>query len=687
MNSMKNVLRKSILGLTVVLFLGNCQRENKIWESDYTLPLLKASLTFDDVTGDSLLVEKSDSSYDLVYDYIMEIDSFGDYLDVPDTLNRVNVSLQQLVLDDRELADTFTLREMAPETAFLDGLTVPLEAYDITDAGGEQEIDVSEAFFQTATFRKGFLDLELYNDLPVNVELIVFKLANKADGSVIIRDTFKDIPPFGSAMKTIDLSGKTVDGVLLGQVVRVKTSASSTPVLVDADKGIRIKMMVRDLEPENATAIFPEQNLVTDTQEVTYNLGGAKVTEMRLKSGFVTMKVYSTIQEAIVLTYRIPNSAENGDFNRPLERIFNVPPAKPGETQFIEKKFPLDGFVVKYKGKNSQEPPFFNTVYSEVLARTVYSGEVRTISLSDSVYVEFGLIEVVPDYAIGDFGNSKHHLKEDLKIKAFDNVSGAIDVTDVSMTLAIINSFGIQANVHINELVAQNTRDNTQVILSHPTFIGNTILVNRAVNPPLTASRRTFVFDDQNSNLESFLENLPNRIYADIELESRPNGSNDYTDFAFLKSRLQAALQLRMPVLFSTDSFQFAQKSGFNPMEFDRIERINGGVLRLIVENTFPFDMGLHVEFLNENEDVLFELFEGQVAEAASLGPDGKSVGPKQSILLAELTREEAEYLKNSSKIRVRALVHQPNGTRAAIYSNYTLDVNLTADFTYEQNL
>jgi hypothetical protein len=48
----------------------------------------------------------------------LEIDSFGDYLDVPDTLNRVNVSLQQLVLDDRELADTFTLREMAPGNGF-----------------------------------------------------------------------------------------------------------------------------------------------------------------------------------------------------------------------------------------------------------------------------------------------------------------------------------------------------------------------------------------------------------------------------------------------------------------------------------------------------------------------------------------------------------------------------------------
>lgn len=60
---------------------------------------------------------------------------------------------------------------------------------------------------------------------------------------------------------------------MVGLVKRVKTKASDNPVLVEANKGIRLDLSIRDIELEYATAIFPSQNLLEEKQEVKYNFG------------------------------------------------------------------------------------------------------------------------------------------------------------------------------------------------------------------------------------------------------------------------------------------------------------------------------------------------------------------------------------------------------------------------------
>ena len=141
-------------------------------------------------------------------------DSFGDYLNVPDTLNKVSVTLNQLILEDRTLIDTITLKEIMPESKFLDGKTVQLDGQDIKNAGA-QEIDITEAFFRKAKFKSGFLEIGIHNDLPVFVDRIIFKLYNKSNLAEIANDTFFDIAPFSSQFKKISLAGKEVDGMVV----------------------------------------------------------------------------------------------------------------------------------------------------------------------------------------------------------------------------------------------------------------------------------------------------------------------------------------------------------------------------------------------------------------------------------------------------------------------------------------
>ncbi len=680
---------KIILALLSVLLISSCKRKEKTWDTNIKAPLFKAELGFNNLVDDSLLVVQTDKSYSLSYDYEYAIDSVGSYLDVPDTLDKVKITLDKLVLADRTYVDTFTLREMDPQTGLFDGLTLPFDAQKIENPQGEQEIDVSEEFFQTAKFNKGFLDIKIHNDLPVYVDVIIFKLVNKQSGEIVAQDTFTDIAPDDSSTKSIDLAGKVVDGVMVGSIVRVETRASNGPVLIDADKGVRLSLSVHSLEPEYATAIFPEQTLVEDKQEVVYKFGGPLITEIKARSGTVKMRISSTIAEEIIIDYSFPNSGENGDFNKPFNKQYRVPAAKPGTTQVIEGTFPLDGYVMQYKGKDPTQEPFFNTVYSELTARTVYSGEVRDLSLDDFVEIEFGLVDIKPEYAFGDFGKKEFELNETVDIPIFKNVSGAIDLEAVKMNLFLDNAFGIQALTTVNSITASNSQNNTSVSLTHPQAIGQDILLTRATNPPLLAHTQFYEFDQNTSNIKAFFEVLPDQITTNLKIISRPNGSNDYTDFVKDESYLRARLNVVMPVQFSADNLTLVEKQPFDINALENAEKIKSGSFKLKVFNDFPFDAEIKVEFLNEIDEVLLPLFaSGEKIEAAQVNSStGKTDEAVLSYLTATISEQQMDIIRESTKVRITSVFDSPNGSPNKIFSDYLLKTQLSADFVYEQTL
>lgn len=679
---------RPLLALTMVLMVLGCRRQDDAWTTQILAPLVKTEMGLDNLIADSFLVTNADGSYNLAYTNEIKVDSFDDYLVVPDTVQKVTVTLQKLILDDRSFTDTITLAQIDPAAVLLHGKMVDLPAQDYSDATDPQTIDVSEQFFKTATFRSGFLDVTIHNDLPVEVEIMVFKLSNQNDGSLVIQDTFRNILPYSSASKSIDLAGKTVNGVLLAELIRVKTKASNGQVLVDAYKGVRVELGTRDLEPESATAVFPAQNLVTDTQEVIYDLGEAKVTEMRIRSGKVIMEVFSTIEEEIVLDYTIPQSGYEGDFNQPIVRQFRVPPAKRGETQVIKQEFPIDDYVVRYKGKDPSVAPFYNAVYSKLIASIEYSGIERSISLHDSVYVRFGLVDVIPEYAIGDFGTKTVQLKDTIDIKAFENVTGTLSLEDVSMWLTVENGFGIEANLTVNSLVAANTRAATDVALTYANLIGNTILIARAWNPPLTPNKQSWVINKSNSNIKSFVENMPDKLVADFEVETRPNGSNDFQDFVFHQSQMKAILNLFMPVKFGVANLTLQQKEKFDIRDIKDHERISSGEFTLVVENPFPLGAEMAVDFLDDQDTVLLTLFSGQRVESGVMIPGKDSTsGSVESRIKAEVTEQQMDMIRESVRVRIRATFDSPDSDRHAIYSTYRLKAKLIGNFNYEQHL
>ncbi|MFM9944956.1 MAG: hypothetical protein ACKVQB_06950 [Bacteroidia bacterium] len=688
MNKIKG--SKILIAFLFIFLIAGCKRDlETTWDAEYATPVAHAEMDLADLVGDSLLVKKGDNSLDLVYDYQLAVDSIDRYLEVPDTLQEKSVTLGKIVLDNRKLSDTITLGEIYPLSKLLDGQTQTLPAFDQDGSNNKQEIDVTKQFFKQAKFKEGFIDMTLKNELPVEAEKIVFQLLNKSDGAIIIYDSFLNVMPNDSVKTTKSLAGKKIDGVLVGIVKRVKTKASKGPVLINSQKGIILDLAIRDLELEFATAVFPSQNLVEENQEVQYNLGQALITYMELNSGYVVMEVFSNVKEEIILDYSIPNSMRNFNKSEYVRQTVKVPPAKEGSFSKVTKKFPLDGYQIFYRGKNPDLPPFkYNTIYSEFTARIEYTGIERTLSLSDSVYVRFGLVEIKPKLAIGDFGIHLFNFDEKQSVKFFENVKGNISLEDVKMGLVFKNTFGIQADISIDNITGVNTRTGNSVKLIS-SAMPPTFLVDRAKNDPFVPYYYNIFFDKNNSNLKQFLENIPDRLDSKFSMEVRKRGSQDYTDFVFDTSQLTAHLRLEIPVQFGTDGLELSQLQAFNFMNFKNADRIKSGVLKLDVTNGYPFEATCDIEFLDEQNLLLTTLFEvgkAQTVLPGNIDGNGMVSSPAQSQLFAEIPATKMQIIKNAKKIRIKTKFSTPDGNRYKIYSTYKFGVKLKGNFVYEQS-
>ena len=677
------------LVLFCLLFIG-CAKEKFSSESNWLAPLIETELTLGNLIPDSLIRKNNDNTIDIVFEEAYGITSIQDILVIPDRIDSMEVTLSSLVLEDRSFIDTLTLQEIYPASVFLNGQKADLPAQDVQTNEGTK-LDVSEEFFSTATFVEGWIDITISNDLPVTAELMEFELLND-DGTntVVVSGTFNDLAPNNTQKKSYSLAGKTVKGKLELRVKRVKTKASVGQVLIEVEKGLRITFEVRGLKPQSATAIFPAQNLVERNEENTYNFGGAELTQVNVKTGSILMKVASSIEEAIILQYKIPQSSKSGS-SGPIYKEWRIPASPKGQTVYLEERFPIDGYVIHFYGEKNSVAPYFNNVYSELIAKIEYSGTERTLSLSDEVKIEFGLVDVIPELIIGDPGLHYFTIDDSLELESFKNINGNLSLEDASLEMNFYNSFGIESLITTNQILGENNRSNKNVKLVS-SDLNSPILLERAVNlgTYVKPDEQNIKLDKSNSNIKLFLENMPDRITPNILVKVRPNGTLDQSDFAFDYSKLLVNFKLEVPLVVGLESLTVAEVKKLKLFENDLISNIKEAKLLVSSTNDFPIAAMIELEFLADNGAVLTTVFKNGnnvIREAEVDNVSGKTIKPMSSELLAILSREDMRAMQNATQVRVSAHFYTKDAKRYKMYSDYGISLKIISDVIYENKL
>ena len=130
-------------------------------------------------------------------------------------------------------------------------------------------------------------------------------------------------------------------------------------------------------------------------------------------------------------------------------------------------------------------------------------------------------------------------------------------------------------------------------------------------------------------------------------------------------------------------------KTLFDFNKLKNFDKVKSADFMLRVDNEFPIDIKVQMEFLDQNDTVLLVLFtDNNRVDAADINPGSeKTLGPKRSFLLASVDETNLDILRDAVKVRTRAIFDTPGSQRYKMFSNYELSTKLSADFIYEQSL
>ena len=671
-----------IIGLLSLLVLSvGCKRKETTWDVDNTAPLFRSSLTLNDVDNDFLKQTSSDSSYSLVYDNLI-FDSRLYDIETPDTSILTSFNLQRLKLLDNAIENYITLGQINPSFNLFNGQTLTLPATSQSNLP-PQAIDASE-FFETATFNKGFLDITITNELPITLTKLDFELQNQADNSSVASGVFLNLTTNSSETKSIDLAGRTINKGLLGIINLIETAASSGAVLVDVSKGIKISLSLRDLEPQSATAAFPNQTVVDRDESLVIEMDGPELKTFKVASGNLSIEVESTIQEDMTLDFRIPSATINGNS---LKRVVKFPGAKPGQSWKETEVVDLTGYTLDLRGENPTVRDTFNTFHQILKILLDSSGRKVTITLDDSINVSYRLEVLQPEYSVGYMGQTANPSVGRTAFELFKGLSGSANVSNFKTTLIAKNSIGVDGTIKVNKLEGENIFGNTNEALTSSIF-DNPIVINKPSFLSRIPAETEIELNAGNSTINDFIGNFPQWIDYDIEVNTNPNGNvSAWRDFVFDDSRLQLYLRLESDANFALGNLILRDTQAVNFGNVDDYKRLKQAFLLFRIENQFPVGAEIELTLLDQNQNFLttLDIKDGNNSIAASSGLVQGQTGAISHIEIG-LGKEKIKYLANAKFIKIKTNLTSP-GSNVKIYNWQSLLVSCNVRFEYEAAL
>jgi hypothetical protein len=672
------------------LYLSGCKYENEhAWDVNLLAPIAQGELTMKDLVKDSSLHENNDRSLNIVNVVTLKEIGIGDLVNIPDTtVPPTGVSLKKLELGERTMTRNISLGEIAknagPVGFFIiasngDSMVVP----PISNmSSGDVDVNAT-SFFESATFISGKMKITMTNNLPVEVRNVMFEFRNKGNKAIIIQDTVNSLMPKGVFQRVYPLDEKTVEGHMVAKILKLSSPGSNgDSVLIDTSDALEVVISAYDMQVREAVAVFPAQNLINNWSDDIYNMHGPEIKYMLVRKGMINIKADHTIREKLHLRYYIPEARKNG---RSLDINSTLAASPNGSNVSRNDSFPIDGYAVDFAGSTRN---LTNAFYRLLQVRIDSTGELKQLSLDDSIYMSYGLYNIIPEYARGYLGQQTILVNS---ISDFDFMGGVTDgklrLEDLAVNLELSNGVGAPGQVIIKSLRALNSRTNKYVDLTS-TILNEPQNISPATDNPLTPSITKIKLDAGNSNIASLLSIVPDKIGYDLEFRVNPAGNTkEYKDFIYYDSKVKANLIIEAPLQVGLEGLTLQDTTTVDIGGIAQLDNIQDGKLNLTVENTFPVDAAFQVFITDHNGKLLDSLLTpNSIIQAGVASPPQYRVSkPTISTIQIKVTPSVIEKLKNTdNKLIMRTkLDTKPLNQNVKIYTDYRIRAKLTADLRY----
>ena len=656
-----------IAGTILLLFACKHELEKPTWDVDMIAPIAYTSLNISNIIPDStdIINEDTEGFISLVYqESLLNVD-YDSLLLLETTSEETTIKIDSVDFDDVVIEHVITIGSVINEIplgtwAFPDGSQRDIPAMPGIIQNDTINIDASE-YFETMTLYNGMLNLELTNGFPTDISNVSFALYNSTNQNLIATFSTPLIESGTTYTESVSVAGETLDHLMIGVINNMDIKASNGQVLINYTDAITTEISITEIKIMEATAYFPNQLLHEEKVEESFELGSARLTEIGIKTGSVIINALSTLPDTGTIHYSIPSLTKNGQI---FKTIVKVPPNTNGApTRFM---FSFDGFVMDLTGEDGRVGgDTVNTIYATLEAYLDSTGELETIHQVDSFYL-FNEYSFTPEYAKGYIGQDTLAFgPEIIETDAFNFIqSGSIDLESAKISIAIDNYIGADATFQINNLSALN--DETEVSAQ---IDNNAIhIIERA---SLTGGN-TIIPTHTEINIEAneMLAIFPNKINTSATFYLNPNGQSAIEDFLFLAYPMEASLAVEIPLSFIANELTLSNSAS---LEMENIEEIE--TLYITIENGLPLEAKLELIALDEAGEVIDTLMVNQHILAGLTNTEGKVTESRLSTLEIDNTD-----LNNIKSIKATAsFSSQPQQEYISIYSNYTMEITLSA--------
>ena len=666
----------TLIALYCLLFFA-CKHEleKPTWDVDVIAPLVHTKMNINDMFKDSNLTvnENEEGIVSLVFQQ--------EFIDINfDTLIRIDAiadeqihTLDSATFADVVIADTASLGDVLTEEniPIPNGISFSIPSFPNLINEDTINIDASE-YFETMTLYKGMLIIDIMNGYPTDISNVSLTLVNTSNQNILATFSFPIIPTGATVSDSVSVAGQTLDENLLAIVHNMDVNPSSGSVLINYSDAVITTITISDIGITEATAIFPEQQLTETIKEHSFDMGGAQIKEIGIKSGTVTIFVLSTLPNGKMI-YNIPSLKKNGLAFTSGEML--IPEAN--NTDLTAFEFDFQDYVLDLTGQDGRlGGDTINTIYTEAYTFIDSTGELETINYTDSFY-SYVKFDVTAEYAKGYLGQDTIKFGPEMKeITLFNKINADVfDLKKADLKIKFENFVGADAAIQINDFSTSNS--NTTVLSgidqNGNTIIGHNYNLDRASlsisGLPINQTVTEIIID-----ADEMLEILPNRINTQATFYINPTGQASTDDFLYSEYPIKASMSMEIPLSFIAKNLTLIDTA---EIRISNPENLEVDQLFITIKNGLPLDANLKLVLLDSQNLVIDTLLAGTTILAASIDSDN---------LVSQIntTNIQMDYINfNNVKklISIASFNSIPINEFISIYNYYTMDITLSAKF------
>lgn len=436
-------------------------------------------------------------------------------------------------------------------------------------------------------------------------------------------------------------------------------------------------------QPLNPGVVLYTNAASTTDKEIKFDISnGVELNKSIVRSGYLKIEYSNTYTQPLDFSYII-NSASLWGIPLTVNQTIG------GNSSFT-KFYTLDGYTINLTGEAGNK---VNTLVQTYTISTNPSGAPDVLQVGQGLSIKLSFVDIIPEYVQGYFGQQDLSFGPDsssLGLLGNFNPSNLM-LTQSAINFRIINEFGIEMSSSINSMKSIKISPPNVVTLNAGNLL-QSINVNRASktnNPsnPVYPWVKQINVNSSNSNLNPFLQNLPNYLGYSIKATLNPLGNiSAGNDFAFYGRGLKVIADVDIPLALSANYFSLVNYSKVDLTQLKELKNVNSCEIIMQARNNYPFKAQIQGYMLNDQNQIIDSLFfPGQNSiESAITDANNVVLNYVDSKLVAVFDKTKINNLSQCKQIKFVSYLYLPNQpTPIKINEDSYLDLIVHAYLNY----